>query len=332
MPKIVMASSEGEHALYNNTLDSFGANDYAGRRGSVLTTWPQTIFFEWELADASADMWFHVRLAKSGGSPSSATPQTFLYVTDINGKLLAGARTTGSRDQNLPWFTQRGTSGSTASGAGRTDPRLVFHTLDIRIRISGTTLTLDFYFNQQLWESFVETGAATGGNPRRLYLRPCDDDSFDGNMNWQDVIITDGIPTVGMELVPVIPSAVGFHGDFANNYTALDESGYNTNDAIFTNAAGSRESWIHNEPVFDLSDKPIYAYVKSIVAQTDIAAAVSDFQPFVRIAGTDYAGVSVGATNLAPGCYINYWTQNPNTLASWTASDFSGIESGVLTV
>lgn len=338
MPQVIMAAAEGEHAIFNNTLSTIGSTD-GKHRGSVLIQFPSVMFYQVPTGTESDDMWFHILHAKEDGAvDGSLNSRNWLTIQTSSGVTYAAAGQI-QRVGTLNWVTKTTTNaaGSLANGptvyAGAAQE---FVDVDVRIRIStGTnpndTLTVDWYVRQQLRETYTVVDAAGFDRPTRLILGANDTSSM-GDFVYQDVIVTDGVPTVGMELVTMTPSAVGFYGSWVNNYTNIDEVGFDFNDLIYTTAAGTRETWIYNTPTFDASDKIIYAFVSNVVVQADLAGVVSDFQPFLRIAATDYAGTNVGADNLSPKSFINIWTQNPNTLAPWAESDFDGLESGVLAV
>ena len=146
------------------------------------------------------------------------------------------------------------------------------------------------------------------------------------------MIVTDALPTVGMELATLVPSAVGNYAQFTNNYTNIDDLGYNQSTVISASATNLRESWIFSTPTFTLGNKVIYGVVTNTVGQTDVANTVSDFRPFLRIGGTDYnAAAPLGANNIAPDSYVTTFTTNPATGQPWLQSQLTGLEAGLLT-
>jgi len=128
------------------------------------------------------------------------------------------------------------------------------------------------------------------------------------------------------------PNADGFYTDFVNDYTNIDELGYDSSDAITTAALSQRQSWDFAVEPFVLGDKAIYGVIMNNVTQRDIAGSVNDFQPFLRILSTDYAGDNMNSDNIAPTYNGMLWTSNPATAQPWIEGDISGIEAGVLTV
>lgn len=341
MPEVLIASAEGEHALYQNTLSTFGNTDNK-HRGSVTITGDAVMFRGWSDAQSSQDMWFHVLCARNDATSNSGVPRTFIQIRDGDSQFMAGLGESSlvfsTAFVSIPRWSNSASAGETDIGPTTFDSNNgVFVDIDIRIRIStvtnpNDTMTVDWYYDQQLRLTRVVTDPAGWTNPRELYLTSLHTDPARDNIEYQDVIISDGVPTVGMELVSMTPAASGFYSTFTNNYANIDDDGYDPNDLIFATAAAQRESFVMTTPTFDTSDKIIYAFVLSSVAQTDLGNIVTDFQPFVRINATNYAGANMGANNLAPNNYLTIWTQNPATLAPWVQSDFDGLEVGYLTV
>jgi len=340
MPAVLVAAAEGEHALYTNTLNTLGSTDNK-HRGSVQLNYGDTMFRQLLSGEESNDMWFHILMARDDALDSGGTSLTFINIYGIGGEFLTGVRDGGSVSSNFEFVTRWATSavsGDVSAGSFKyTFSNQEFVEFDFRVRVStvtdaNDTLTVDFYLNQQLRETRVVTDATGWPLPGRLLVQALQTRAYKDTCNYQDIIITDAVPTVGMELVTMVPAASGFYNQFANNYTNLDEPGYDSNDLIYSTAAGQRESWILTTPTFDTSDKIIYAFVANQVVQTDLGGVVSDFQPFVRINAIDYQGSSLGANNLAPNDYIHVFTQNPATLAPWVQADFDGLEVGLLTV
>ena len=340
MPQVFIASAEGEHALFQNTLITLG-NDDNKHRGSVGIVDAQSMFREWTAAQTSDDVWVHVLMARNDGNSNSGDPFNFLNIYTADGDFIAGLRDADQDfDDDLAIRTRWASSASSGNDSQGTFIYFFnnqeFINIDIRLRRTtvtnpNDTMTIDFYFEQQLRETRVNTDAGGWEQPRELLLTALHEQINRDGCAYQDIIISDGIPTVGMELVTMAPAALGFYSQFTNNYTNIDELGYDSNDLIFATTAGQRESFVMVTPTFDTSDKIIYAFVLSYVAQTDLGNVVSDFEPFLRIASINYAGQLALANNVAPDNYMSIWTQNPNTLAPWVQSDFDGLQAGFLT-
>jgi len=334
---IIVCGAEGEWALYNNTLSTLGADDK--RRGSVLLTVGETMFKSHVSSD---DMWYHIRIAGTNiGSGSFGDLQNVLSIRNSNGEFMAGLRHSPIANDGLfrVRFSYTETNeGPQVNGAETfPDNDNVFAEYDIRMvrsTVSNTndTMTFFFYRNAQLRFTTVETDPTGWDSPSQFLVSYANASGNYDDVLVQDVIVTDSVPTVGMELAVLVPSAVGNYSDFDNDYTNLDDVGYDSSTVISTSTVDARESWIFATPTFDLGDKVIYGVVLDTVAQTDLANTISDFQPFIRLSATDYAASNLGATNIAPDSFVSIYTINPATAAPWLESDLTGLEAGIRAV
>ena len=335
---LMICGAEGEWALFNNTLSNIGADDK--RRGSVLIQEGEQMF---KAFPATTNCWAHTRFAGEGSHSTNSQPRDLIQIRDGNGDIMAALRD-DARGNDSAWGVNVRYANSSGGGitTGTEDfplQDLEFQDWDIRVQITTVTdpddtMTVSFYRNGQLRFTTTVTDATGWAHPEQILLRERNG-QLNQNMDhtyYQDVIVSDGVPTVGMELAVLIPSAVGNYSDFDKDYTNIDDNGYDASTAISTEAVNARESWVFSTPTFDLGDKVIYAVVFDTVAQTDLAAIISDFQPFLRISATDYAGTNLGANNITPDSYLTIYTQNPATSNPWQQSELTGLEAGILSV
>jgi len=335
MPLLV-CGAEGEWALFENTLSTVGADDK--RRGSVLLTTGDQMF---KAFAGTRDMWFHIRVAGINIGSNSSNPRTYFEIRDASNSVIA-ALTEVVTSFSSVWLTSFQTANSSGGGVS-TSPETfeadnqAFFDYDIRIRITtdndpDDTITFNFYREGQL--RFSRTVVDSGGwaLPDNIRVRAKNNNTSYDNTYVQDVIVSDTVPTVGMELAVLVPSAVGNYNGFDNDYTNIDDNGYDASSVISTATTNVRESWVFATPSFDLGDKVIYAVVFDTVAQTDLAAIITDFQPFLRISATDYAGTNLGANAINPDSYITIFTENPATSNPWQQSELTGLEAGILSV
>lgn len=334
---LLVCGAEGEWALFNNTLSTVGADDK--RRGSVALGIGQQMF---KAFPGSDDIWAHIRVCSDDVFTTNGSSEpTYFVLRDSGGDPIAGLYylETGNTGEGL----QTQIKYAPTQGAGLTihpeifpGDALVFDEWDFRIQRSTTTnpndtLRISVYRNAQLRFDTTLTDASGFNQPAQIVMNNRRTDN-EPELYVQDVIVSDAIPTVGMELAVLIPSAVGNYNAFDNDYTNIDDNGYDSSTVIATANTGDRESWVFSTPTFDLGDKVIYAVVLDTVAQTDLAAIISDFQPFLRISATNYAGANIGANNVNPDSYITIYTQNPATSNPWQQSELTGLEAGILSV
>jgi len=334
---IIVCGAEGEWALYNNTLSTVGADDK--RRGSVQLTAGETMF---KAFSGGNDVWVHTRFAGSTiGNNSLGTLQNILQIRNSSNEIIAGIRCRNVANDGLFRVAFYSTN---TNGGGRVDNSeifvdndFVFADYDIRLVRStvtdpNDTMTVYFYRNAQLRLTVSNTDPTGWDAPAQILLSFASTDADYDDVFVQDVIVTNDVPTVGMELAVLVPSAVGNYSDFNNDYTNLDDVGYDASTVISTSTVDDRESWVFGTPAFDLGDKVIYGVVLDTIAQTDLATIIADFQPFLRISATDYPTANLGANNIAPDSFVSIYTINPATAAPWTETDLAGLEAGIRAV
>jgi hypothetical protein len=324
MPEILMCGSEGEQVLFENTLDALGADDK--RRGSVHLVLGDQMFKQFDAA--VSDFWFHVRLAAKFGTGSALTGQDVVRISNGSTVLarIFSVPVVGGSLNSFRFDVGSGTNGPTFPAAS-----LQFINYDIRVQVSGGALTVSFYRDEVLRHTAtIGTGFPNG--PDRILVQYQNDATSYAEIYVQDMIATDAIPTVGMELATVVPSALGNFDDFTNDYTAIDDLGYNQSSAIASFAAGERESWFFSDPEFDIGDKVIFGLVINTVAQSDVGGVVDDFNAFVRIGATNYDAANMGANAISPNAFVTLFATNPSTTAPWTSEELLGLEAGVRSV
>lgn len=333
---LLVCGAEGEWALFDNTLSLVGAD--TKRRGSVLLTTGDQMF---KAFAGTRDMWFHIRVAGVNIVSNSSSSRAYFKIRNAANVLMASlTQVTTSFSSTWPTSFQTATSntGGVTTDAQRFDAdNQAFFDYDIRIQITTATnpddtMTVSFYRAGQLRLQQVVVDATGWSLPDNVLFESKDTNTTYDDTYVQDFIVSDAVPTVGMELAVLIPSAVGNYSDFANDYTNIDDNGYDSSTVISTSTVTDRESWVFSTPVFDIGDKVIYAVVLDTVAQTDLGAIIADFQPFLRISATDYAGSNLGANNISPDSFVTIFTQNPDTSNPWLQADLSGLEAGMLAV
>lgn len=318
MPSILMCGAEGEQALFENTLSLLGADDK--RRGSVLLGAGQQMARTFDTP--VADMWVHVRFAQQA-SALNALPIDIVRVLSGTTSVARITNTGFNGDLSYVRFDVGGTTGPVFPQAPDE-----FINYDIRLQSSGGTITVSFYRNEVLRHRTTVVASAPDG----ILIQYRDNKGGYEKVYVQDVIVTNALPTVGMELAVLVPSAVGTYDDFSNDYTAIDDFGYDQSSVISTTAINNRESWFFADPEFNLGDKVIYGVAITSVAQTDLLGAVSDFRPFLRIGAANYTAAAIGANNIAPNAYVSVFQLNPATGAPWQKAELVGLEAGIVSV
>lgn len=334
MPEILLCGAEGEQFLFENDLTPDGADDK--RRGSVQVLNGQQMFRQFD--HGYNDFWVHFRVA-----PFQTVNVNFDTgnLMEIRSGTKAICRVFSEPSGNSTPYFRFDTSTSDGGGfdIGASLPHALneFINYDIRVQVTtgssaNDTLTVSFYRNEVLRHRQTYVDAGGWDLPDAVLFQSRVNDPTEDDTRYQDIIVTDALPTVGMEIATLVPSAVGSYSDFNNDYTAIDDLGYDQSSVVSTTTINDRESWFFADPEFNLGDKVIYGVAITMIAQTDLAGAINDFEPFVRIGAVNYAEAAVGANNVAPNAYTSVFTENPSTSAPWQQEELVGLESGVRAV
>ena len=324
MPEILLCGAEGEQFLFENALTIEGADDK--RRGSVVLTAGQQMFRQF--STSYNDFWVHFRCAPFDQIQANRDAGVLMTVT-AGTTLVARVSAVASGGNTVNFtFDAASSNGTMITGPMLPHPMGEFINYDIRIQTAGTTRTVSFYRNEVLrYTVSYEDIAWTA--PDSVLFQSRTNDADEDDMHYQDIIITDALPTVGMELATLVPSAVGNFSDFTNDYTAIDDFGYDQSTVMSTTTANTRESWFFADPEFRLGDKVIYGVAVTTVAQLDLVGVISDFVPFLHISSVSYPGRTLSANSTAPNAYTTVFKVNPVTTLPWEEADLVGLESGI---
>ncbi|WNL50654.1 hypothetical protein RPALISO_65 [Ruegeria phage RpAliso] len=319
MPEILLCGSEGEQFLYENSLQSLGKDDK--RRGSVLLSAGDQMYRRFD--QEYDDFWVHCRLAVHGITGIGKTTNLPIISVMSNETTLATIRS------NMAAQSQIGSLRFDAMDTGPSFPaeHRTFLNYDIRIVATGDNSCEVYFYRNEVLRRRVTLNTALRPNAVQIQYQAADPDL--ASVWIQDVVVTDGIPTVGMELAVLVPSAVGNYDDFSNDYSSIDDLGYDQTTVMSSTTIGDRESWFFADPEFNIGDKVIYGVVMTTVAQLDLANNLNDFEPFLRMNATNYATVGIGANEIAPNAYVSVWTTNPATGAPWNMAELRGLEAGL---
>lgn len=322
---IIFTGMEGGWARYTNTLNGAYADSF--RRGSVALGSSQYMIRDFV---GSKDIWVHMKFRTNGFDWHD--PAEFFRIRDSSNNTLMGLQSTGSgiTVSVVKWRTSSGVLGQ---APGYNAGYRGLHTYDFNIKITTTTVTDDtitytFYMNRVKIheETFVDSVAFN--EPANLYCSAYLNPTYVGNGvgYYQDFIVTDGIPTVGMELAFMAPDAAGNYSAMTGDYTAIDDLGYSEVDALVATTGGERESWsLANVTIPSVNH--IYAVANNPMAKID--TGVTDFNTFTRIASIDYDEANLSVPSGTPKHFSDILLTNPNTALPWTQSDLDSLEVGI---
>lgn len=275
------------------------------------------------------DIWIGVH-SFSGGFGSD----TYLYLYDTGYSTTQpvfriwsdiGSGTTG-------WTTNMridGWNGSTwvnlvtsTSGAGGSRTRFDFH-----IFRNDTTGSAEVFYNS------VSNGAATNIDTNLVAWTAIDRvelfmDGTSGGDTWViSGLIIDTVSTLDAIFVQEVATGNGTNTAWTGDYTAIDEVGANSADAITSSTVGQIETFTGNinaiiDSGYDISSSVISANVENTGA-SNLRLGLT-----YRSGGTNY---SIGNSLVAPGITVvaKKADVDPNTSAAWTPANIESAEWGV---
>jgi len=195
--------------------------------------------------------------------------------------------------------------------------------IDFNVEVTPTGYVSRFYKNGVL----LDTTSAAKTSPEKIAtirLSPSRDSqaSTSRDIAISEVLITAGIPTVGVRLAQLIPNGAGHYADMPGGYADIIGD---SDVGIVGTANGQRFSWEPTAYAGPGSPSAISAVIVNTTAARWIGTP-DTFNSFLRIGGTDYDGPDIAAG--VRDRYQNVWWTNPDTGLPWDSADLANIEVG----
>lgn len=274
----------------------------------------------------SPDMWAHYRTRYAVDIFGQFASGYFLQVFNAAGQLLARLQKVGTNSSAPVFCTVYGDTTENAANSILTG-NLAFFTEDVRVRVTATSITMDYYRDGSL----VNTATAantTGSKGPATRFEWSSNDVVDGTSGFQyfsEIIITDGESTLGWRLGTLTPDGVGFHADFDGNWEELSDLNFTT--AAATDTDGDRVSSTlsaYGGTATTTNVRGVFG--KAIASRGDTGPA--NAVQFIRIGSTDYDGatqaLAVDNTSL-----LQEWSVNPATSSPWDTAALAALELGI---
>ncbi|QXN71114.1 glycoside hydrolase [Rhodobacter phage RcDurkin] len=267
-------------------------------------------------------MWCHFCVYPfDRGSSSAGSGLPFFGIYSVDGNLLAGIkRFTSSSDNCVATVV----GGSTVNGVVQYGFNIsVIHTIDCSLTFSGGTLTFSWYSNGSLIETVsVAYTHSAGKVPATLKWAPAYIGYYTRNAITLSNVIVATQNTIGMNLAPLVPQAVGVFSDWTGTLASLSDGDDTT--VLQADAAGKRYSW--TLPALSTSQS-IAALVMNMKGFS-VQATPASIRPFVRFGGANYDGPTYalpGETVLHRILHVN-----PSTGVAWVPGNIVNTQLGVL--
>lgn len=269
-------------------------------------------------------MWCHFCVYPfDRGSSSSGSGLPFFGIYSVDGNLLAGIKRFTSSSDNCASTV---VGNSTVNGVVQYGFNIsVIHTIDCSLTFSGGTLTFSWYSNGSLIETVsVAYTHSAGKMPATLKWAPAYIGYYTRNAITLSNVIVANQNTIGMNLAPLVPQAVGVFSDWTGALANLSDGDDTT--VLQTNAAGKRYSWTLPEFSTSQSIAALVMNMKGFSVQSTPAS----IRPFVRFGGANYDGPSYAL----PGETVLHriLPVNPATGLTWASFEVKNTELGILSV
>ncbi|CAH0447871.1 hypothetical protein SM033_00047 [Vibrio phage vB_VpaM_sm033] len=264
------------------------------------------------------DLWFHFRMNEG----FSACQIDFFPEGERKGSNRAHFMIFGTSSSNLGIYVEKGSSveiyGETVIP---TNQRC---SIDVKINITSGA-----------WAAFVnENKVGEGTNSSIATLDASDfkwwyNDSSNVSSGAAEVIITQGIPTLGMRLIELPPEALGTSTDLTGNLSDV-QSITLTEAGMSTDAAGSQTFTYEDiKAGVDLTDMEVRAVSINTIASADELFEDNFGENVIKIGGTEYKGKGSIIDTASDALHQKDIMEiNPATGAAWTIAEINALEAG----
>lgn len=198
-----------------------------------------------------------------------------------------------------------------------------YYTFDFNFYHDDDDLHFDCYLNGTLFSSAQTTLAGGPVLPDRITLA-----SFFGNTStstgiFSEVLVTSGLPTIGLRLAQLSPIAAGTYSEMFGDYTDLNDPTEMV--SVVGSAPGQRFSWEPSPYLGPGSPLGVHA-VAAGIQHSRFMGTPTDVEQMVRVGGNDFYGAKIPSGILRSD--FTTWWENPDTGQPWSPSDLANLEVG----
>ena len=311
----------GHSFAHEATAGRFEAN--ASRNALLITSGTSEVILPFNTTLST--FWLHMYLYHEA-APASNTDYILF-------RTAAGTETPYKIIHNTDstWTIQRFKSGSFSTIGTTASPVLVNAAANIDFEVVRHLTTGVFRIYKDGTQIFSFTGDTDTDNPvGQMRFQGLTTNTREANLS--QVIVADE-STIGWKLATLSPDGNGANTAWTNDFTAVDESTYNSADFIETNALTQTETFTVSNINAAYSTYNVKAVGVSMRASNDSGSAVNDIQAVLRTAGVNYTSANLALTKDGNEYTVQaLWQTNPNTTAVWTQSEVNALEAGVRSV
>jgi hypothetical protein len=206
------------------------------------------------------------------------------------------------------------------------------HKWDINIKIHNTEGFVRFYQNGGLvYDSgLMDTlrYAGTGSTINRVRFGHPSNDATMG-VSISEIFISDTYDSRDVRVNELRVNGNGFHTAWTNDYTAVDETGFNDGDYILAASEDLSETFLTTDIYSGLPSYDVLGVTVSMRARRG-ALGPQNLQSLVRTNSSDFSSANIAGLEQAFIGGIQYiWETNPDTGLAWTQAEVNAAEWGV---
>lgn len=202
--------------------------------------------------------------------------------------------------------------------------------IDLHVVCNTASGSLKLYVagTERINSGVIDLSGAT--NLKNIYLYAWGNPGGLNNTHcYSQVIVTDGLPTIGWRLMTFYPSGAGSDSAWTGTYADIDESVYSDSDYIYSGTA-NQVQMVAATAVGSTTGYSIRAVGVGARAKCD-ATGPQNLQLGLRVSGSNYFSSSK-ALSVGYAPIKNIWETSPATSVAWTASELSGLQFGVKSI
>lgn len=285
-----------------------------------------TTYAEGTPSASSTDIWYHFDLMCDNAVGTTSTTRFRAYDSSGNERL----RLAYNDDGHIVTINYWNGSAFVAAGTFSLNLTFIRQTIDINVVCNSASGLIACYVagTERLGSPVINTSSITNLKKFRFVGATISSVSHYETM-FSQVIVTDGVPTVGWRGVVRYANGAGATNDWTGAYTEIDEAIYSDADFINSSVADQVELFTNTGP--SVTGYTIRAVCVSSRARRG-ASGPSKMRHALRSAGTTY--FSSGDISLTVGYAPTQtiWEQDPATTSDWLTGALTTLQFGVKSI
>lgn len=297
----------------------------------------------WEVA--ASEVWIGWRMARTATGAANSTCIVLTILSDnqalfqLRGQSSGAGSNWGTFSGDILYFTSQTASSAFTGGTdfwALVDANI--HKFDIHMKMHGSAGFLRIYedgallFDSGLMNTLLISGGPTTCNSIQFGRA---DNVTNYNVAVSEIYVGDASSdSRDVRVAELALSANGANTAWTNDILAVDETGFDDSDFIYSSAANDVET-------YTIADLPGSGATANWLPSDFIVSSrgrhggtgPQNLQSVVRISGTDYASSNIALVEEAfRGGLQSIWAVSPATAVYWTRAEVNGLEAGVKSI